>query len=105
MISHQLSATRYSVSRRWLAKWKRERKKENGIFEYCLKPCILLWNQLQIAGILAFNYHTYSSKYTGKHGVYRAGMPEIINAKELPTKITIEENLVDVTFNELEPDQ
>lgn len=32
-------------------------------------------------------------------------MPEIVNAKELPNHITIEENLVDVTFNEIELDQ
>ena len=56
-------------------------------------------------GILAFNYATFSAKYMRQHGVYRAGMPELINAKEHPTNITIEENLVDVTFNELEPDQ
>jgi hypothetical protein len=53
-------------------------------------------------GILTFDYHTYTGKHMGKHSVYRAGVPKIVDSNTINQSIVMPDG---TTFRELQPDQ
>ena len=53
-------------------------------------------------GMLLFDYNTYTGKNMGKHSLYKAGVPKLIDSNSNAHKIVMED---DTTFRELEPDQ
>ena len=56
-------------------------------------------------GMLTFAYDTYSGKHMGKHSLYRAGVPRLVDSTKNEHKIILDHGLCDVTFRELAPDQ
>ena len=55
--------------------------------------------------MLTFAYDTYSGKHMGKHSLYRAGVPRLVDSTKNEHIIILDHGLCDVTFRELAPDQ
>ena len=56
-------------------------------------------------GMLLFDYNTFTGKHMGKHSLYRAGVPRLVNSNNVQQEIVLENGICEVTFRELEPNQ